>query len=53
MKINYNDKVWASDLRFEAKLDQIESEVDRITAEVAAYYVQLTETYGVPHLTQE
>ena len=48
MKINYADKIWASALRFEAPLEQIENEADQIISEVADYYSYLIETYGVP-----
>ena len=48
MKINYNDKIWASALRFKAPLEQIESEAIQITGEVSEFYSYLIETYGVP-----
>jgi len=51
MEIDFEEMVWATALRFETTLDQVEAQVDHITSEVVAYYEQIIETYGISQST--
>ena len=47
LTINSNDKFWSAQVGFKSELNQIENEVERITAEVSTYYEKLIKDYAV------
>ena len=46
MSINFSDKFWAT-VNLQAKLNEIETELDKKTSEIAAYYEYLMDHYRV------